>query len=127
MVQEELTSSLEDYLEAIHELISEKGKAGITDISYRLNVKKSSVNSAVKRLKVLDLVIHEKYEDIVLTEKGAAEAERVRAKHDVLLKFLVRVLKVPKKEAKTEACKIEHVISNGTFKRLRKFMDELEH
>jgi len=121
-----LSSSLEDYLEAIYNLQDEEGRSRITDISIELNVEKPSVNTAIKKLKNLNLVIHEKYGDIILTKRGIEEASRIKVKHDTILKFLNDILGIPRKEAERDACKIEHVISNNSFFRLSKFVDFID-
>ena len=118
-----ISSSLEDYLEAIADIGKENEKVRITDISRILNVEKSSVNSAVKKLKNLNLVTHERYEDIKLTKLGEKEAREIREKHDTLSRFLSDFLGLPKKEAEKDACRIEHVISNETFRRLSGFIE----
>ncbi len=117
-----LSSSLEDYLEAIYDIKKKDDIVRITDISKKLKVEKSSVNTAVNKLKNLDLVIHEKYADIILTEKGKKKAANIRAKHDVLLSFLTDVLGLKKNESEKEACKIEHIISDDTFEKLSEFV-----
>jgi DtxR family transcriptional regulator, Mn-dependent transcriptional regulator len=121
-----LSSSLEDYLEAIYDIKNEENIVRITDISAKLNVEKPSVNTAVEKLKNLNLVIHEKYGDIILTKKGEEEASRVKAKHDILLRFLNDILGITRREANRDACKIEHAISNNTFERLSKFIEFLD-
>ncbi|MCG8573141.1 MAG: metal-dependent transcriptional regulator [Spirochaetes bacterium] len=118
-----LSSSMEDYLEAIYNLMLSEGKVRITDLSETLNVKKSSANSAIQKLKNLNMVNHERYENIKLTSLGEQEAKKIKAKHDMLLKFLADFLGVPVNQAMKDACKIEHAISNITFERLSKFID----
>lgn len=121
-----LSSSLEDYLEAILDIRTANGRVRITDISSYLNVQKSSVNSAIRKLKNLNLVMHEKYEDIVLTKQGEIEANRVRNRHDVLFEFFADFLGVKKTEAEKDACRIEHAIGPNTFERLKKFINYLK-
>jgi DtxR family Mn-dependent transcriptional regulator len=118
-----ISSSLEDYLEAIADIGKKNEKVRITDISRILSVEKSSVNSAVKKLKNLNLVTHERYEDIKLTKLGEKEAREIRKKHDILSRLLNDFLGLSKKEAEKDACRIEHVISNETFRRLSGFID----
>jgi DtxR family Mn-dependent transcriptional regulator len=121
-----LSSSLEDYLEAIININDKEGRVRITDISRELKVEKSSVNSAVKKLQNLGLVLHEKYGDIRLTRKGEEEAGCIRERHDIIMKFLIDFLGLRPKEAERDACRIEHVISSNTFKRLSGFINFLE-
>ena len=120
-----LSSSLEDYLEAIYNIKNKEGYVRVTDISRELNVEKPSVFMAIKKLKNLKLVIHEKYGDIILTKRGEEEALRVKKKHDVLLMFLTDLLGLSRKEAEKDACRIEHVICDNTFERLSKFINFL--
>jgi DtxR family transcriptional regulator, Mn-dependent transcriptional regulator len=118
-----LSSSLEDYLEAMIELYKSEGKIRITDISHKLHVEKSSVNSAIKKLQNLNLVTHEKYGDVHLTKRGEEEASKIKHMHMTLFKFLNEFLVLNPDDAETDACKIEHVISKKTFERLSKFVE----
>lgn len=121
-----LSSSLEDYLEAMIDLFRYEGKIRVSDISTKLKVEKSSVNTAINKLKNLDLITHEKYGDISLTEKGKLIAEEVKQKHIMISKFLSEFLGLSEKEAEKDACKIEHVLSDNTFKRLLLFIKLME-
>jgi DtxR family Mn-dependent transcriptional regulator len=57
----ELSSSLEDYLEAIAELADSGGKAHCNDIAQRLNVKKPSVTTALQTLMEKGLIDYRPY------------------------------------------------------------------
>lgn len=117
-----LTESLEDYLEAIQILKEEKKVARVKEIGNLLNVKNSSVVNALNILKKKGLIIHEKYGYVDFTEKGKREAKKIHRKHKIILKFLEEVLGVPHEIALRDACRIEHVISKETFKRIKKFV-----
>lgn len=125
-MKNKLTSNMEDYLEAILDVMNKEKAVRVTDVSKALNVKKPSVNSAVRKLKSLKLVNQERYDTIFLTEKGKKEAEKIKHKHDVLLNFLSEYLGVPKETAVEEACKIEHTISNDTLERISDFVEFLD-
>jgi len=109
-------------LEAIEFLKREDGKTRVTDLSKHLNVKKPSVSGALEILQEKKLVVHERYGGIELTKKGKKIAKDIQAKHDILSKFLIDVLKVQPRIALEDACKIEHTISSVTFDKLRKFI-----
>ncbi|GHT09599.1 hypothetical protein AGMMS49573_01410 [Endomicrobiia bacterium] len=64
-----LSASLENYLETIAVLKRKKECARIGDIAKYLNVKSSSVNVAISFLAENELVIHEKYGYVDLTDK----------------------------------------------------------
>jgi Mn-dependent DtxR family transcriptional regulator len=124
-VELKLTRSLEDYLEAIYVLQREGGKVRMKDLADRLNVKPSSANEAVGRLVELNLVRHERYGSIALTEKGEGLAELVYSRHRALLKFLHEVLGVDEEVAERDSCALEHSVSNETLNKLVKFIEGL--
>ncbi|MBD3426790.1 MAG: MarR family transcriptional regulator [Candidatus Omnitrophica bacterium] len=121
--KKKLTSSMEDYLEAIAAIKAEKGVARVKDISKMMGVKKPSVTSAVKSLCERGLIIHERYGYVDLTRQGEKLARSIRRKHDTLVRFISRILGVDRKIAAADACKIEHHISPETFERLTKFVE----
>ena len=118
-----VTSSLEDYLEAIYKIIEEKHGVKAIEISKRLNVQRSSVTEALKNLAEKKLVNYGRYDVISLTEAGKKVAREVIRKHQVLYDFFSQILGVNPEEAQLNACKVEHVISEDAFKRLKAFVD----
>jgi len=120
------SSSIEDYLEAIIVLDREdSGMVRITDLSERLGVSKPSVSAAVKRLKDLGWVRHERYGGVELTSEGRTRAAEVAARHDLLHRFLTLVLGVNEETAQEDACRLEHVLSGETIDRLSMFVEFL--
>ena len=113
-----LSSAMEDYMEAIYLLEKENKVARVSDIGRQLNVRKASVVSAVSLLGKQELLKHEKYGFITLTEKGKELAELVYRKHVVLFEFLAGTLKIDGEKAKTEACAIEHMLSEETINKI---------
>ena len=118
-----MTKSLEDYLEEIHVLILEKGRARVRDVALELHVKMPSVVKAITELKKLELVNQEPYGDIELTEKGRRLAANVLGRHKLLKAFLVK-LAVPDEIADKDACLMEHILSATTLDRIRAFVEE---
>ena len=90
----QLSSTLEDYLEAILALSEVGGDARVRDISERLSVHKSTVTAALKTLSEKGLVDHEPYGAVVLTDAGRLIAVRVARSHAVVKSFLQEVLLV---------------------------------
>lgn len=115
-----LSASLEDYLETIVMLKKKKKYTRIGDIAKALNVKSSSVNTAIKFLAENNLVIHEKYGYVDLTHQGETLALEVQKKHDILYDFLNKLLFVNDKVADQEACDIEHFIGLETIHKIEK-------
>lgn len=119
-----VSSSSQDYLEAILELYKTKGYIRSIDISSKLGVTRASVNRAVNVLVSLGFIAHEKYSDITLTKNGIRAASAVKLKHTILKTFLTRYLGVEEHTAEEDACKMEHNISIETVEKLQKFLDE---
>ena len=126
IMERNLGKSLEDYIEAVYDLHQELGQARVSDISTRLGMAKPSVNAAIKRLVALNLVTHERYGDIDLTDEGMRLAANVRHKHNVLLDFLVRLVGVDPNIAENEACSIEHSLCDDTMNKLEAFIQKFE-
>lgn len=119
----ELTNSMEDYLEAISILEEKKKYVRVKDIARHMKVKMPSVTGALKSLVERNLVNHEKYEYVELTNQGATIAQEIRRRHSAILKFLTEVLKVDPQSAEIDSCGMEHAISTGTLNRLLKLIE----
>ena len=113
-----LTSSMEDYLEAIFMLQKRKGYARCTDVAEHLGVKKPSVSRAVKELSKSGHIMKTANGTLSLTEQGLQLAEQIYEKHRFFTKQLIDA-GVDPKTAESDACRIEHVISKETFERLK--------
>ncbi|MDR3145762.1 MAG: metal-dependent transcriptional regulator [Treponema sp.] len=113
-----MTQSLEDYLEMVS-FLSDEGEVRVTDIAARLGVSKPSVLTALKVLEEQGLLEHERYRSVTLTRKGAAQAAEIRGRHNFLTAFLQDVVGVSAETAEQDACKMEHVLSEETLKKLK--------
>ncbi len=118
-----LSSNMEDYLETIHILAARGKPARVKDVSDMMGVRKPSVHNAVKILAEKGLVNHERYGRISLTSKGAEVSGKIKNRHDMLIRFLVEVLGVGQDAASADACRIEHVISAETSRKLGEFLE----
>jgi DtxR family Mn-dependent transcriptional regulator len=112
-----LGESLEDYLESIMVAQNEVSKVRVTDIAERMQVKKSSVNSAIKKLVAEGYINHEKYGAIELTPSGLELAKQIYQRHESLKMFLTEILGVNEKTAALNACTIEHYLNEETYRR----------
>ncbi len=121
-----LSNSMEDYLEAISILEDEKKYVRVRDIAKYLKVKMPSVTGALKLLSDKNLVNHERYEYVELTEQGVKIAQEVRRRHNAIMRFLTEILKIDPKSAEKDACGIEHTMSTATLDRLLKMIECLE-
>lgn len=123
---DELSSSIEDYLEAIGSLEKENRVARVKDIAERLDVQMPSVTGALKVLRGKGLVNYERNSYITLTEEGLKIADSISFKHKRLAKFLREVLLLSPQKAQDEACQIEHAVSEETVARLMRLMEFYE-
>ena len=126
MSELKLTASLEDYLEAVYEIIEEKQGVRASGISQRLGVARSSVTEALKLLATKGYINYGRYDVISLTDLGEKKAKAISEKHKTLYGFLSKILGVEDKEANLTACKIEHVISDEVNDKLINFIKQYE-
>ncbi len=121
-----LSASLEDYLETIYHIISEKQVARAKEIATNLKVSRSSVTEAFRSLAQKGLINYAPYEVITLTEEGKEAAEDVIRRHTALKDFFIKVLAVDEKIAEDGACKIEHAAPREIIDRLTQFVNFVE-
>jgi DtxR family Mn-dependent transcriptional regulator len=119
----QLSSSLEDYLEAIYNL-SQQGKvARSRDIADILGVTRASVTGALKLLNDKGLIDYQPYGLIQLTAKGRQQAKSVVSRHNIIEAFFVNVLGVDKQTAEQAACKAEHALGPVVIAKLLDFTE----
>ncbi|MBS3781297.1 MAG: metal-dependent transcriptional regulator [Candidatus Thermoplasmatota archaeon] len=115
----------EEYIEAIYDVIQEKGYAKVKDISEKLGVGLSSVTEMFQKLDNKDYIDYEKYSGVTLTDKGEEKAIELSETHKVLKDFLI-ILGMDEELADEDACKIEHEVRRETMERLTKFVDFIQ-
>jgi DtxR family Mn-dependent transcriptional regulator len=113
-----MTQSLEDYLEMVS-FLADEGEVRVTDIASRLNVSKPSVFTALKILEEQGFLEHERYRTVSLTEKGILQAAEIRDRHNFLTAFLRNIVEVSPDTAEKDACKMEHLLSEETLKKMK--------
>ena len=123
---QELSASLEDYLEAIYHIVERKQAARAKDISDRLSVNSSSVTGALRALSDRDLVNYAPYDIVTLTPEGERVAKGIVQRHQALHDFFIKVLRVEESDAQDAACKMEHALPQHIIERLRRFVTYFE-
>jgi Mn-dependent DtxR family transcriptional regulator len=116
------TPRKEDYAEIIYELIREKGYAKPVDIANHLHISPPSVTIMLNKLREEQVIIHEKYGGIILTEKGRSMAQRIGARHATLVSFL-RLFGVEESTAQKDTEGLEHYVDSKTLELLEKFVE----
>lgn len=118
-----IQESAENYLETILILHNRKGYVRSTDIATELGFSKPSVSVAMKNLRTNEYIAMDENGFISLTDKGMAIASSVYEKHTILSRWLVS-LGVDPKTAAEDACRMEHVISQESFTKLKEHAEK---
>ena len=117
----QLQESGEMYLETIYLLTEENQNVRSIDVCEHMGFSKPSVSRAVGLLKAGGYISVDKDGYITLTEIGREVAIKMYDRHKLLTDFLVS-LGVDKQTATTDACKIEHHISDESFEALKRYI-----
>ena len=104
--------STQDYLKAVYSLARNGDLVSTTEISHKLDVAPASVTEMLKKLADDGYVKYSPYHGSTLTEKGLQEAQKVTRKHRLLETFLADVLHIGKDKVHTQACQMEHALSD---------------
>ena len=118
-----LHQSGEDYLEAILMLQKEKGMVRSVDVARHMDVSKPSVCHAVATLRDGGFLTMDEDYFLHLTDAGREVAEQIYEKNRFFTKMLTNA-GVDPIAAERDACRIEHVISESSFQRLKKTLTE---
>ncbi len=113
-----LTESVENYLTAILRLEDQGAAATTSELADRLEVARPSVTGMLKRLAAEDLVTHERYRGVQLTEQGRTAALQVIRRHRLVETFLVDILGMDADKVHAEAHRLEHALSDEVVDRL---------
>jgi Mn-dependent DtxR family transcriptional regulator len=113
-----LHTSGEDYLKAIYVLQKENGSVRSLDVAGHMGVSKSSVSYAVKLLQKGGFLIMKDDYTLHLTDSGQEIAEKLYERHQYFTERLTDA-GVDSDTAETEACKMEHTISDSSFQKFK--------
>lgn len=115
----QLQESGEMYLETIYILSRQNPTLRAIDIGEYMGFSKPSVSRAIGLLKTGGYVTSDKEGFLSLTAEGLTVAKKIYERHTVLKQFLTS-LGVDEETAATDACRMEHVISDKTLKAIKK-------
>ncbi len=116
-----IKESAENYLESILVLKNQKGFVRSIDIANDLGVSKPSVSVAMKNFREEGYITVDEDGYIDLSEKGLEIAKRVYERHEIISEALM-TLGVSRETALDDSCKIEHVISEESFLKIKEFV-----
>ena len=113
-----IQESAENYLESILMLKEEKGFVRSIDIAHHMDFSKPSISRAMGLLRENGYITMDKDGFINLTEAGMEVASRIYERHRLLTQWLT-ALGVSPETAAEDACRIEHVLSEETFHKIK--------
>jgi len=113
-----LQESAENYLETIFVLGISGAPVRSIDVAMELDYSKPSVSVAMKNLRAKGYVIVDTDGYITLTESGQKIAKSMYERHVLISDWLI-FLGVDKKTAMTDACKMEHSMSEDSFEAIK--------
>ncbi|MFH1520119.1 MAG: metal-dependent transcriptional regulator [Candidatus Micrarchaeota archaeon] len=120
-----LTRISENYLRVAYQIINKKGYARPKDIATTMCVSSASVTEMMQKLAREKLINYEKHAAVTLTPEGNKKAVSIMMRYQVFLK-LFEMAGVSPQTAYTDACSVEHHLSEETVSKLVNFVEKLE-
>jgi Mn-dependent DtxR family transcriptional regulator len=121
-----IQESGENYLETILILLQRNGYARSIDVANELGFSKASVSRAMGILKEAGYLVMQQNGNLTLTESGYRRASAVYERHNLIAKFLEMTLGVDSRIATQDSCRIEHIISEESFSRIKDYVEKNE-
>ena len=118
-----ITPSGEDYLETILVLQKKLGMVRSVDVARHMEVSKPSVCHAVATLRDGGFLTMDEDHFLHLTDVGREVAEKIYERHCFFTEQLIAA-GVDPKTAEADACRIEHIISDESFSRLKEAAEQ---
>jgi DtxR family Mn-dependent transcriptional regulator len=116
----EVSSSVEEYLEAIYRLQEKHGSARTKDLAEMMGVALGTVTNTVTMLERRGFVLREPYRGAKLTEIGQKIALGVLRRHRLAERLATDILRLSWSKAHEVACKLEHALDDEVVKALNK-------
>jgi DtxR family Mn-dependent transcriptional regulator len=121
-----VTHSAAHHLMAIDELIRRLGYARVSDVARQLNITRGSVSISLQPLKKAGLIIQDENRHLRLSEHGQELVDAIKTKRQIVQRLFAELLGVGPEQAEIDACKLEHLVSNETARRLISFLRFLD-
>ena len=113
-----ITHSAAHHLMAVDDLVQRLGYARVSDVARQLSITRGSVSMSLRPLKEAGLIEQDQNKHLRLSESGKALVDAIKTKRHLVRRFFVEVLGVPADQSEIDACKLEHLLSNETARRL---------
>ncbi len=122
-----IQESAEMYLETILKLSEKRNIVRSIDIAHDMGFSKPSVSRAIKNLKENGYItLDSDTGSIELLEPGEKIARTIYERHKALSSYLMK-LGVDPKTAEEDACRIEHVISDESFRAIQHHAEAMQN
>ena len=118
-----LEESGEMYLESIYVLNKENSPVRSTDVAEYMGFSKPSVSRAISLLRSGGYVNMDRDGYLTLTDEGTRVAQKIYDRHNLLTRLFVS-LGVSEDTASSDACKIEHHVSDETFEAIKRYVEK---
>ena len=120
-----IQESAEMYLETILRLSEKRNIVRSIDIAHDMGFSKPSVSRAIKNLKENGYItVDQDTGAIELLPPGEEIARTIYERHKAISSYLMK-LGVDPKTAEEDACRIEHVISDQSFRAIQRHAEEM--
>ncbi|RMG69095.1 MAG: metal-dependent transcriptional regulator [Calditrichaeota bacterium] len=121
--QHEPSHSTAHHLMAIHTLIEKNGYARGVDVAKHLNITRGSVSLTLAKLKEKNYVEEDANKFYRLTARGEQIVRSIIQKRLVLRAFFRDLLQLPEAVAESDACKMEHLLSDEAGREMQLFLE----
>lgn len=112
MADGKISENIEEYLEVLYRNGSNREQVSTTKLSDELGIAPGSVTQMLKKLENLGYIKYTPYKGASLTDDGMKIAQKITRKHRILEKFLRDILKVKEENIHSQACEMEHALSD---------------
>lgn len=121
-----LYESGEDYLETILILHKKTGFVRSVDVANQLGYSKPSISRAMGILRDNGFLTVGSGGQLLLTEQGRAKAEAVYERHVMITGYFEKILGVDAEIAERDACRIEHIISDESYQKIKQAVQAIK-
>jgi DtxR family manganese transport transcriptional regulator len=119
------TAIAEDYVELIADLLRADGEARAVDLARRMGVSQATVTATIGRLQRDGLVETKPYRGLFLTAAGQELADRAKARHELVVRFLIAI-GLDEETAEADAEGVEHHVSEAALAAFARFLGAAE-
>ncbi|MBE6083275.1 MULTISPECIES: metal-dependent transcriptional regulator [Tissierellales] len=122
-----MNESAENYLKTLLILQKKLGEVRSIDVANELGISKPSVSVAMKKLRKEGFVNMDANHNLILTEDGVNYANSILERHAVIERYLIEILNVDEKIAHRDSCRMEHLVSEETFTKIKESYARITH